>query len=175
MEHINIEIKARSDRHREIRALLLSEKAEFKGEDHQTDTYFKISSGRLKLREGNIENSLIHYRRENKKGPKQSCVMLYKTRPESGLKEILTAALGIWKVVDKKREIYFIGNIKFHLDTVKHLGTFVEIEAIDKDGSIGIDKLRKQCETYCHRFQLAEKDLVEKSYSDLIPAENESC
>jgi predicted adenylyl cyclase CyaB len=43
--------------------------------------------------------------------------------------------------VDKHREIYFVGNVKFHLDTVEGLGTFVEIESIDMDGTIGQDRL----------------------------------
>ena len=34
--------------------------------------------------------------------------------------------------MDKKREIYFIHNVKFHIDNVKNLGTFIEIEAIDE-------------------------------------------
>ncbi|HFD33211.1 MAG TPA: CYTH domain-containing protein, partial [Gammaproteobacteria bacterium] len=53
----------------------------------------------------------------------------------------LTAALGIFKIVDKQRRIYFIGNVKFHIDEVKGLGSFVEIEAIDEDGNIGLEKL----------------------------------
>jgi adenylate cyclase class IV len=39
--------------------------------------------------------------------------------------------------VDKKREIYFINNVKFHIDTVDGAGSFIEIEAIDNDGSSG--------------------------------------
>ncbi|HPJ79511.1 MAG TPA: hypothetical protein PK489_12035, partial [Prolixibacteraceae bacterium] len=59
----NIEIKARTGRGEAIRKILLEAGAEFRGTDHQKDTYFRVSSGRLKLREGNIENQLIHYRR----------------------------------------------------------------------------------------------------------------
>ncbi|MCU0332658.1 MAG: class IV adenylate cyclase, partial [Ignavibacteriaceae bacterium] len=142
--------------------------ADFKGVDHQVDTYFKVHSGRLKLREGNIENHLIHYERENKSGPKKSLVTLYKYGPDQNLKEILTKSLGVLVVVDKQREIYFIDNVKFHLDKVVGLGTFVEIEAIDKDGSIGSAKLLEQCKYYLNLLNISQKDLVEKSYSDLI-------
>lgn len=140
MSITNIEIKARSNKQDAIRELLLKEGAEFRGTDHQTDTYFRVPEGRLKLREGNIENQLIHYRRANQEGPKQADVLLFPSVPGSGLKEILTAALGILVVVDKEREIYFIGNVKFHIDHVKGLGSFVEIEAIDKEGTIGREK-----------------------------------
>ena len=167
MSHLNIEIKARCSDHEKIRSLLLSHHADYKGTDHQIDTYFKVNHGRLKLREGNIENFLIHYERENKDGPKESDVTLLATSPGSTLKPILTKALGILSVVDKQREIYFIENVKFHIDTVIGLGTFIEIEAIDKDDTIGKEKLRAQCDQYIKLFGIATLDLVPISYSDL--------
>ena len=48
---------------------------------------------------------------------------------------MLPAALGIDVVVDERREIHFLGNVKNRLDDVTGLGTFVEIEAIDDDGT----------------------------------------
>lgn len=168
MAHINIEIKAKSDNQNEIRDILKSRNAEFKGVDHQIDTYFKVNLGRLKLREGTIENFLIHYQRENKEGPKQSDIILFKSDPKSSLKEILTKALGVLVVVDKKREIYFIDNVKFHIDIVEDLGTFVEIEAIDYDGNIGEDKLLEQCQSFLNLFKISPEDMISVSYSDLL-------
>jgi hypothetical protein len=63
MSHINIEIKARCNNPDKIRTILKSKAAKFKGIDHQIDTYFKVNSGRLKLREGNIENFLIFFQK----------------------------------------------------------------------------------------------------------------
>lgn len=157
-----------SNNHEKIREFLKSHNADFKGTDHQIDTYFKVNKGRLKLREGDIENYLIYYERENKEGPKQSDVILFKSAPESSLKSILINANGVLIIVDKKREIYFIENVKFHIDTVKELGTFMEIEAIDEDGSIGKEKLLKQCNQYLKQFDIKESDLISVSYSDLL-------
>ena len=168
MAFINIEIKARSVNQEKIRAILKSKNADFKGIDHQIDTYFNVSSGRLKLREGNIENQLIYYQRKNQEGPKQSDVTLFKSDPGSSLKEVLTKALGILVVVEKKREIYFIDNVKFHLDTVEGMGTFVEIEAIDNDRTRGKDKLLEQCHYFLSLFKIQVEDLVPVSYSDLL-------
>lgn len=168
MGFLNVEIKAKSDKPSKIRELLYSKKAIRRGTDHQIDTYFKVKHGRLKLREGNIENNLIHYIRENKEGPKQSKITLFKSEPDSTLKDILSNAIGILCVVDKMREIYFIDNVKFHIDTVKDLGTFVEIEAIDKDGTIGEIELLNQCEFYLELFGIPKENLVSVSYSDLI-------
>src|SRR3989344_6657644 len=112
MSHINIEIKAKSNNQDKIRDILKSRNADFKGIDHQIDTYFNVNFGRLKLREGKIENFLIYYDREDKEGPKQSNVILFKSDPKSSLKEILKTSLGALIVVDKQREIYFIENVK---------------------------------------------------------------
>lgn len=165
---LNVEIKARSSQIRTVRRLLEDQVARFVGVDHQIDTYFKVPHGRLKLREGNIENALIHYARSNQAGPKKSEVSLYQSPRTANLKEVLEAALDKLVVVDKMREIYYIDNVKFHLDKVKDLGTFVEIEAIDQDGSIGEEKLWEQCNYYLQLFQIPETDLVPYSYSDLL-------
>lgn len=168
MAHVIIEIKAKSNNQDEIRKILKSKNANFIGVDHQIDTYFKVNFGRLKLREGKIENYLIHYQRENKEGPKQSDVTLYKSDPKSSLKETLIKALGVLVVVDKQREIYFIDNVKFHIDVVKDLGTFVEIEAIDSDENIGKYKLLGQCRFFLDLFRISQEDLIPVSYSDLL-------
>jgi len=168
MSHIIIEIKARCEDQQSIRKILNAHQARFVGEDHQVDTYFCVSDGRLKLREGTIEHSLIHYDRADEKGPKLSNVLLYRPEPDPTLKEILHKALGILVIVDKYREIYFIENVKFHIDRVRDLGTFVEIEAIDMDGTLGRDHLQQQCEYYMQLFSICEEFLVTVSYSDLM-------
>ncbi len=169
MSHINIEIKARSSRNNEIRKKLLEMGADFKGEDHQIDTYFKVDFGRLKLREGNIENNLIAYSRNNRKGSKKSEVVLYEAGNKTkDLKKVMESSHKILAVVDKRREIYFIDNVKFHLDRVNGLGEFMEIEAIDFSGDVGEEKLKKQCEEYMKILKIEEKDLIENSYSDML-------
>ncbi|MBS4063311.1 MAG: class IV adenylate cyclase [Chitinophagaceae bacterium] len=169
MNHNNIEIKARCSDASFIRNYLQEHNANFKGTDLQTDTYFKVNNGRLKLRQGNIENSLIYYNREDKAGPKLSEVTLY---PVAGNSELLKKALlqanGIKAEVKKKREIYFIENVKFHIDEVEGLGSFVEIEAIDADGSKGLGFIKQQCDFYLRALQIKESDLLTMSYSDML-------
>jgi adenylate cyclase class 2 len=168
MGHLNVEIKARCNNQDAIREYLKANNADFRGIDHQIDTYFNVPNGRLKLREGEIENFLIHYERSDQEGPKQSKVTLYTSQPGSTLKEALTKALGILVVVDKEREIYFIENVKFHVDVVENLGTFMEIEAIDKDANIGKDKLNEQCNKYLKEMGIKDENLISVSYSDLL-------
>src|SRR5215204_6677534 len=108
---LNFEFKARTRRLHEQEAVLNGLNPRFVGEDHQVDTYFNVLHGRMKLREGNIERSLIHYHRTNTAGAKQSDVLLYEHQGGAALKDILTAALGVKVVVDKRRRIYFIDNV----------------------------------------------------------------
>ena len=86
----------------------------------------------------------------------------------------MTKALGILVIVYKQREIFFIDNVKFHLDSVKDLGTFVEIEATDIEGNIRREKLFKQCNYYMSLFRISQEDLLSVSYSDLLLQTNKS-
>lgn len=164
----NFEFKARAKDLKKLEQKLQRLNPVFKGEDHQIDTYFNVPFGRLKLREGKIENALIYYERPDTASAKPSDILLYKHYPETALKEILTKTNGIKAVVDKKRRIYFIENVKFHFDTVNELGTFIEVEAIDENGQRTLEELEKQCKKYFAFFGLKESDYVSKSYSDLI-------
>lgn len=168
MPILNIEFKARCADTAAAEKILLQHHPSFAGEDHQVDTYFNVPFGRLKLREGNIENALIHYERENTAGSKASTVLLYRSQPGSGLKGLLEKALGIKTVVDKRRRIYYIKNVKFHFDSVKNLGTFIEAEAIDTDGSIGQETLQRQCDHWADVLGVKPEDYVAESYSDLL-------
>lgn len=165
---INSEIKARCNDQEAVRHYLREHGADFKGTDYQIDTYFNVPEGRLKLRQGPIENNLIFYQRVDTDGPKQSTINLSPVAPDSTIGEVLTAALGVRVVVDKQREIYFIDNVKFHIDTVQSLGSFVEIEAIDTDGKRNAEELEQQCSYYMHELDIKDTDLVVGSYSDLL-------
>ena len=172
MSFLNIEIKARCNNPEHIRQYLLLNKADFKGMDEQTDTYFTVTNGRLKLREGKIENNLIFYERNNQAGPKSSHFNLVKIEDANGLKEVLTKACGIKVTVKKKREIYYISNVKFHIDEVPGLGSFVEIEAGNVLKDISREQLQQQCEFYMKEFKIAKEDLIEMSYSDMLLKES---
>jgi adenylate cyclase class 2 len=172
MKILNFEFKARTGDLKNLEDQLLSFNPKFIGEDYQVDTYFNVTNGRLKLREGNIENSLIWYERQNTAGAKQSDVLLYRHNPDKALKDILIKLHGIKVIVDKTRRIYFIDNVKFHFDTVTKLGTFIEVEAIDNSGKIGIEKLKEQCNKYAGLFNIQPHDYISFSYSDMLSESN---
>lgn len=168
--HLNIELKARYPNPAFAREYLLAHHAEFKGTDEQTDTYFNVAHGRLKLREGVIENNLIYYERANTPGARDSHFRLVKVEDAAGLKAALSQSIGIKVVVTKKREIYFIQNVKFHIDEVPGLGSFIEIEAGNLLADLSREALQQQCDHYKKALQIADENLVELSYSDLLLA-----
>jgi len=170
MSFLNVEIKAKCTAPDFIREYLLSHQAEFKGIDQQTDTYFNVNKGRLKLREGNIENNLIYYERADQHGPKNSNFNLVKINDTEGLKEVLIKSIGIKVIVKKKREIYYIKNVKFHIDEVEGLGSFVEIEAGNILANLSNNDLTAQCNFYLKEFKIRAEDLIEVSYSDMLLA-----
>jgi len=168
MPFLNIEIKAKCADAAAVRKYLQTVHARFVGIDEQTDTYFNSINGRLKLREGNIENNLIYYERSDLHGPKSSHFHLVKVDDAKGLKEALKNSLGVKMIVKKKREIYFIENVKIHIDEVPGLGVFIEIEAGNVLADKSKEELQHQCEYYLNEFGIRQMDLVAESYSDML-------
>lgn len=166
---LNVEIKAKCANPAVVRQYLTDNGADYRGTDTQTDTYFNVKHGRLKLRQGTIENNLIYYERENQQGPKASNFNLVRIDDAEELKTVLTKSIGIKTVVVKQREIYYINNVKFHIDTVPGLGNFVEIEAGNIiDPAKTKEMLQEQCAFYIKAFGISEEDLLTNSYSDML-------
>jgi len=170
MKIVNYEFKARIKDEQRVRDALKTLNARSIGTDHQVDTYFRVSAGRLKVREGRIENALIFYRRSNARRARQSAVEMMLLPRRNSLRAILARALATLAVVDKRREIYFVKNVKIHLDRVRQLGKFLEVEAISRTGDV--KKIRSQARHFQQLFGVTAKDIVAESYSDLILAKN---
>ena len=177
MPYTNIEIKAKisEEQQNAIKWILEQKKAKYIGTDIQTDTYFKVDSGRLKLRKGNIENYFIYYERDDIEGPKQSNVILFDNQGRTGeLEKITKKTHEILIIVEKQREIYYLENVKIHIDNVKNLGKFIEIEAISQDKILSIEKLQEQCNYYKELFGIKNKNLIKNSYSDMLIKKNKN-
>lgn len=168
MPYLNVEIKARCPDPSVIREYLRKKHARFVGTDQQTDTYFNVPKGRLKLREGPIENNLIYYERENEKGPKSSHFQLVQVDDPENLRSILTKAYGVKVVVSKTREIYYLDNVKFHIDDLPGLGCFCEIEAGNILAEKSAEELEEQCRFYLSEFGIEKEELVAESYSEMM-------
>lgn len=131
----------------------------------QKDIYFKVNSGRLKLRIiNNNFGELIRYNRKESKKLRVSNYRIFKTKDYKNLFKMLSDLFEIMVIVNKKREICVIENIRIHLDKVKFLGEFLEFEIIYND----FGKSRKQMEFLIDYFSLDRKKFINNSYSDLL-------
>ena len=166
MKHLNYEFKARLKNEKLVRAMLKRLRARGVGTDHQVDTYFHVPAGRLKVRQGRIENALIFYQRPDAPRARRATVATMLLPRRNSLREILAAGLDVLAVVKKRREIYFVGNVKIHLDRVRRLGKFLEVEAISRTGDI--KKIRAQARKFQNLFAVSNSDIVSQSYCDLI-------
>ncbi|MCB0706142.1 MAG: class IV adenylate cyclase [Saprospiraceae bacterium] len=174
MNFFIVEIKARYEDHVWLQSHLEDRGARLIGKDRQEDIFFNVSSGRLKWRTGQVEDSLIHYHRQDQKQPKVSEGQLIRVNADSDLKDMLVNSLGVKVRVVKERIVYFVDNVKVHLDEVEGLGKFVEIEAIDSDGTLGKEFLNNQCDELKKAFRIEEENLIDRSYSDLILEQKEN-
>jgi predicted adenylyl cyclase CyaB len=129
----NIEIKLKAGDFRNIRGALKRVRAVRQGVLRQNDTYFRVQSGRLKLRNINdVEFELIYYVRPDGNASKLStyerCPLNIKEA--DAMKVMLGDSLGIKVVVAKRRELWLYKNTRIHLDAVKGLGNFIELETV---------------------------------------------
>ena len=52
------------------------------------------------------------------------------------------------------------------------MGEFVEVEAIDEDGSLRKETLETQCRLFAVFFEIKKEDYIAYSYSDLLLEKN---
>jgi len=184
----NFEFKARLENFARVRQVLQQRRAHFAGVLRQTDTYFLVPNGRLKLREtrrhgpaeGKIEvnSQLIFYQRADAAALKRSDYSIVNLDRAEDLHEILAAALGRQIVIKKSRELFLLGyegavanegeiHIRIHLDRVEELGDFIEVEAL-ANGVISSERAEQTAQALLEEFGIAKKDLMAGSYSDLL-------
>lgn len=170
----NIEIKAKCPNIKYARLKAQKYKSDYLGHLHQVDTYYQTKVGRLKLREINgVKAQLIPYFKDYSKGPMKSCYELMPVEDSENLKKILDHILGTVAIVDKKREVFLIDNVRIHLDEVKNLGTFIEFEAVYQETSTEAKELEvKKVKNLMNLFEIQESDLLDRSYIDYLLEKN---
>jgi predicted adenylyl cyclase CyaB len=164
----NLELKARCPGLAGAREKVVGLGARNGGTEIQTDSYFRVARGRLKLREIEGQSAvLIWYDRANHQEARPSDYYLVPVADAAGMKAALGAALGLRGQVQKRREIYLWHNVRIHLDEVAGLGTFIEFEAVLSPGAdegTAAERLGHLCQV----FSTSTADHVAPSYSDLL-------
>lgn len=164
----NIELKCRLPNIEGARAIAKSLATRELGTIRQTDTYFRVNQGRLKLREVEGQAAeLIAYARPNTHHARASDYRLVRIDDTAGLFVALQATLGIHVVVRKTRDVFLWHNVRIHLDEVEGLGTFLEFEAVLEEGT---DDARghDQVAELARRFALRDEWRFGGSYADLV-------
>ena len=170
MRGLNIEMKAKANSLEGLHKFLSNLKAEHIGVFNQVDTYFNVSHGRLKLREtlNSGRGELVYYERRNVEGPKLSSVYTVEIPEPAVTKMILEKVLGVWVIVDKTREVFRYAGVKVHLDTVKGLGNFLELEKQIENWEAEARKSKRLIKDLMKKMGISRRDLQRGSYSDLI-------
>ncbi|UCD48842.1 MAG: class IV adenylate cyclase [Phycisphaerales bacterium] len=137
----------------------------------QEDTFFQCPRGRLKLRQftSGAEAELIYYERSDESEPKESRYAIHRTVDPSGLRALLSAALGVRAVVRKRRILYLIGATRVHLDQVEELGEFVELEVVLEPDQ-HVTEATATARTLMDKLGISERGLVGEAYIDLLEA-----
>jgi adenylate cyclase class IV len=177
----NLEFKARLRNAEAIHEVLAQYNIPLAATLRQTDTYFQVTNGRLKLREIEGEESqLIFYARPDRAEVKRSDYSIAPVSAAAELRQVLGAACGIRAVAKKIRELYLLprklGNSagemagapsRLHLDTVEGLGKFLEIEVILQEGELP-QQAEQEARAWLREFGLAPEDMMAGSYADLL-------
>jgi predicted adenylyl cyclase CyaB len=165
----NIEVKARVS---DVRLLLKNIAAlGAKGPEIlvQTDTFYNCPHGRMKLRECQGKSSeMVVYLRPDVKGAKTCDYARFPVSDPAHAKTILKASHGVLGVLEKKRQLYLIENTRIHVDEVKGLGNFMELEVVLKnqtqaEGVEIAEKLMAQ-------LGISKEDLISNAYIDMLQA-----
>jgi len=170
----NIEIKAHIESIEGLRPKAAAIADDGPIEIIQDDTFFKCESGRLKLRAfSNEEGELIYYRRSNQQGPKESFYLRSPTSTPDSLRESLTQAYGEAGRVEKHRTLFLVGRTRIHLDNVKGLGHFLELEVVLNDGELAQTGIR-EAQSLMARLGIESSQLVEGAYVDLLAKQGQT-
>lgn len=164
----NIEIKARIESIETLVPIAAAIANEGPSEILQDDTFFTCESGRIKLRAfSEKEGELIFYRRANQQGPKESFYLRSPTSSPDTLREALSQAYGQVGRVQKHRTLFIVGRTRVHLDRVKNLGHFLELEVVLQEGELA-EAGFQEAHNLMAELGVQSSQLIEGAYVDLL-------
>ena len=160
----NLELKIRVTSHQSLKKILLQIGAESRGMLIQKDVYYSVPNGLLKLRIENGNESLIFYNRNENNKNRWSDFEFLKFVNGKGEK-FFNKLFDVEVIVKKKRELFYYDDTRIHLDTVKFLGKFLELETLVINGKADA---KKRFEKIKNLLKLDESKQIRKSYRDLL-------
>ena len=164
----NLELKIKLNSFNQVEKYLKEINATHTATLNQKDVYYKSNSGLLKLRIENGNQSIIKYVRDEKsKNRFSNFEVLYFS--SGNAEKFFGELLKVETVVQKKRILYMYNNTRVHLDRVKNLGYFMELETLVLFGK---NDAKKRFDGIVNLLHLHDYLQIKKSYRDLILAKN---
>jgi predicted adenylyl cyclase CyaB len=163
----NLEIKAKVESLRPVRARLRTlAGARCHVRVRQTDWYFRVPKGRLKLRVAGADRNgeLIAYLRPDRTAARTSEFQRLPTPDAAGTRRLLERMLGLRVCVRKRRDVWLYRNARIHLDTVEGLGRFIEIEVVVTSGMTQARALMTELR---EALAIGPEDLIAGSYANM--------
>ena len=166
----NVELKAHDPDPARTLERALQAGARDAGLLRQRDTYFTVPHGRLKLREEDPGGAtLIAYDRPDAASARVSSYRLVPVADPEPLRDALTAANGVDVVVVKRRHLLLWETVRIHLDEVRGLGSFLELEAVAEPDS-DLSSERARVAHLRAALDIADEALQAGSYADAVAA-----
>jgi adenylate cyclase, class 2 len=100
---------------------------------HQVDSYYRVAQGRLKRREcvGRADEWILYERPDQGEAKLSRYTILDAAAAES---RFAVRGLPVWLMIDKLRDLWLIDGVRIHLDQVRDLGWYFELEALVRRG-----------------------------------------
>ncbi|MBZ5622190.1 MAG: CYTH domain-containing protein [Acidobacteriia bacterium] len=163
----NIELKAHCSSLAAAHAVCTSLGGSLIRSQLQTDTYFAVPQGRLKLRQHGSSAYLIYYNRADQPSEREASFDLFPIGGDSArLADLFSSLFGARTTVVKNRDTYEWEGCLINLDSVRGIGEFLEIE-------VPVEKVQSQERAFQlaarlkREFGITPADVVPWSYADI--------
>lgn len=163
----NVEVKARLAAPEQVRLMVERLSGTAAALFGQTDHYYDVPKGRLKLREcGDQGAQLIYYNRPDQTEPTLSVYEIAPVSDAAKMIAVLECIFGDAIVVRKKRRLHLMGQTRIHLDEVEGLGHFLELEVVLREGQKERDAERIAADLVA-QLNLGPIDMIDVGYLEL--------
>ena len=163
---VNLELKIKVKNLKEFKKKLKQIRAEYKGILNQKDIYYKTQAGLLKLRRENKLYQLIKYNRNESGENRWSNFEILKIKG-ANIEKYFADIFEVETIVEKRRYLYLFRGTRIHLDSVKNLGGFLELETLVNKGE---SDARKRFDEIINLLSLDKTQEIRTSYRNLMIA-----
>lgn len=136
----------------------------------QVDTFFRVvsPSGWLKLREseGRPPELISYERSTGSAAPRPSDYDVIVIKGPEAWKRLLGRVLPVEAVVEKERTLWIYEHTRVHLDRVRGLGEFLELETVVDD--IPLEEARAETARLVETLALDPEEFISRPYKDLL-------